>query len=313
MSQDSTLGAALPGASYSPPDARAFAAAKVPPMLPCSDCRDMMRLQYFALNGRPVCTKCKATYQARVDRGTGPAAMRRAVLYGSGAALGGAAGLAAVVLVVGFGRIPMSIGIAWMIATAIGKATDAYGGRRYQILAVTLTYLAIGLGSLAPIVGALRKIDHVKAPPAVARRTGSAGEEAAFREEMFDPAADARADRRLDDPAAFRAHADSLAAAESAERLAEARRVERNRSPESRSASRLTGGGAAFALGLVLLLFTAPLMSLFTFGIYGAVISIFAFGYGMKRAWEMTERGVDWQIQGPFRVGTGPIQPTVGG
>jgi hypothetical protein len=269
MPYDSTLGASRAGSPLTPPDERPFAPSPtVAPALPCSDCRDLLRLQYFALNGRPVCTRCKATYQAKLDRGTGPAAMRRAALYGSGAALGGAACLAAVVLVIGFGRIPMSIGIAWMVATAIGKATDGYGGRRYQILAVALTYFAIGLGSVAPMVGELRRVSDGNAAPVVAQRGATTDAQAAFHEVTVGP----------------------------------------TRSAESRRASRLAGNGPSLVLGIFLLVLAAPLMSLFTFGIYGLVISVLAFGYGMRRAWEMTaESSPDWEIRGPFRVGQGPI------
>src|SRR5215510_5635004 len=99
------------------------APVKVPPALPCSDCKEVMRGVYFALDGRPVCAKCRVPYQEKVAFGTGPAAMRRAVLYGAGAAAIGAIALGVVVLGFGFGRIPMAIGIAYLVAKAIGKAT----------------------------------------------------------------------------------------------------------------------------------------------------------------------------------------------
>ena len=298
-------------------DASSYAPPKAPPALPCSDCRDVMRASYYSLMGRPICAKCRMTYQRKIQRGTGPGAFARASLYGSGAAAAGAALLGVVVLVVGIGRIPMSIGIAIMVARAIGKATDGYGGRRYQLLAVTLTYLAIGLGSLAPVVRAYHSYEKVKAPPRSAQRYGAAGEQA----EIADALDGIQKDNALIpgegeeplDSATLAARADSIDRADSVKREERAREAFRARSADNAAAAQLAGGVVAALVGAVVLLFTLPLLSLFTFGIYGAAVGILAFGYGMKRAWEMTALSVDWKIEGPFRLGQGPIAPTIGG
>ena len=67
----------------------------------CSDCRAPLRPHYYAMNTRPVCAKCKGGYEAQIARGTGSAAFVRAVVWGGGAALGGALVLAAILLSIG--------------------------------------------------------------------------------------------------------------------------------------------------------------------------------------------------------------------
>jgi hypothetical protein len=122
------------------------------PAMWCSECRAAMRTQYFALNERPICAKCRPQYAKMIQRGTGPAAMQRAVIQGLLTALVGAAALAAGVIVFPFFRLPIVVGIGWFVGKRIMASVDGYGGRRYQYLAVGLTYLAICLGSMVPAI-----------------------------------------------------------------------------------------------------------------------------------------------------------------
>jgi hypothetical protein len=118
----------------------------------CSECRAAMRTQYFALNERPICAKCRPQYAKMIHRGVGPAAMRRAVMHGLLTALVGAAVLAVGVIVFPFFRLPVVVGIGWFMGKRIMASVDGYGGRRYQYLAVGLTYLALCVGSFVPAI-----------------------------------------------------------------------------------------------------------------------------------------------------------------
>lgn len=111
-----------------------------------------MRTQYFALNERPICAKCRPQFAKMIERGVGAAAMRRAVTQGLLTTLLGAAVLAAGVIVFPFFRLPIVVGIGWFMGKRIMASVDGYGGRRYQYLAVGLTYLAILFGSLVPAI-----------------------------------------------------------------------------------------------------------------------------------------------------------------
>ena len=70
-----------------------------------------------------------------------------ALLFGSAAAVVGAIGYALVGLS-GFIVSIVAIGVAWLIARAMMTATGGAGGRRYQVAAVLLTYLAVSCGEI---------------------------------------------------------------------------------------------------------------------------------------------------------------------
>jgi hypothetical protein len=283
---------------------------KVPPAMYCAECKALMRVMYYNLDERPLCTKCSQIYRKRIERGTGSGAMARAVLYGVGAAFAGMVGVALLLMFVGAFRIIASIGVAYLVATAIGKATDNYGGRRYQILAVTLTYAALGLAMLMPVFRAARELRNVKAPPKVEARFGPAGERAEIKDELNNLSAQPRED---EDPAVAAARADSIARADSVERLEQTRANLRAHDGNMVAADRLTGGIGAMFVGAFALLFILPILSSFSYGLYAGVFSILGLAFAIKRAWKMTDLVTDYQLSGPYKVGEGPIAPKFGG
>jgi hypothetical protein len=284
---------------------------KAPPALPCSDCKTILRSTYFVMNERPVCPKCRGEYKAKVERGTGPAALMRAVMYGGGASLACALGFTIILSMFGGLRAVgglLGAGVAILVAKAIGNATGEYGGRRYQWLAVGFTYLAISLGAMAPVLRLAYKINHVKMPPRSASHTGPQGEAAEIRDELHTAVA-----RENEDPAVTAARADSLARVDSLERMESERARLRKASPDASFATRVSGGFTSIVFGAIALFFVLPILSSFSYGLYAGVLVIFAFIYGLKRAWDMTGLVTDYQLSGPFRVGAGPIAPTIGG
>ena len=56
----------------------------------CSDCRNVSRTSYYALNERPVCVRCKQQYAERIARAKAPGAWGRTVIQGFNAAAVGA-------------------------------------------------------------------------------------------------------------------------------------------------------------------------------------------------------------------------------
>ena len=280
------------------------------PAMYCSECKAIMRLSYFSLNARPLCTKCSGIYRERIERGTGSGAMGRAVLYGTGAAIAGMIGVAIVLSVFNAFRIISSIAVAYLVAKAIGKATGNYGGRRYQVLAVSLTYAALGLAMLMPVILAARRLDSVKAPAKLEARYGPAGESAALDEEIQSLSS---APREGEDPEVAAARADSIAAADSIARLERTRANMKAMDGNAKFADRLAGGAASVIVGAVALLVILPILSSFAYGLYAGVISIFALGFALKKAWELTELVAEFELTGPFKVGTGPIPPAFGG
>ena len=284
---------------------------KASPAMPCAECKSILRTVYFNLDGRPLCPRCSQTYRTRIERGTGSAAMGRAVLYGSGAAFAGMLAVGLLLMFVGAFRIVASVGVAYMVAKAIGNATAHYGGRRYQVLAVSLTYAALGLAMLFPVFRAVRELSKVKAPARQEARFGPAGEKAEIKDELnsqANPVNDA-----TEDPAVVAARTDSIARADSVERLAQTRANLMAHDPNMSAAQRMAGGAGAMLIAAVGLLFVLPILSSFSYGIYAGVLSIFGLVFALKKAWELTALVTDYDLTGPFRVGDGPIRATIGG
>lgn len=127
--------------------------ARDAPVLWCTECHVAMHTYYYALNGaRALCADCKQPFEDRVARGTGPEALSRALLWGAGAAAGGALLLGGALVFFGFLQLFAAIAIGWLVARVIGRATANYGGRQYQWTAVLLTYIALGAAFLVPVV-----------------------------------------------------------------------------------------------------------------------------------------------------------------
>ena len=85
---------------------------------------------------------------ARIPRAQpSPANFPLALLFGATAAVAGAVGYALVGLS-GFMVSIVAIAVAWLIARAMMTASGGVGGRKYQVAAVALTYLAVSCGEL---------------------------------------------------------------------------------------------------------------------------------------------------------------------
>jgi hypothetical protein len=269
----------------------------------CSDCRAPLRTQYYAMNTRPVCAKCKIGYQAQIERGTGSAAFMRTVVYGGATALGSAAILAGILLTIGpVGRILLGIGIGWAIGTAISKANGGYPGRHYQILAALLTYFAIGLGSIAPVVrDAGREQARWIADSTRGARDDSARAALAARQAAESGTV----------PATDAATADVGSRPNWADSIDAATHSSARRSASNPNATKLGHGNPIAQIGVaIIMLFTLPLLTIFGFaGVYGAAMVLFATGYGMYKAWDLTSGGPALEVTGPYKVGSGPIAP----
>ena len=77
------------------------------------------------------------------------AAFVRALAYGTGAAVAGLVGYALIaILLQGWVISYMSIGVGWIVGTAMIKGSNGIGGRRYQIAAAVLTYAAVSMAAI---------------------------------------------------------------------------------------------------------------------------------------------------------------------
>lgn len=261
------------------------------PVMSCSECRAPMRTQYYALNERPICGKCRPVFAKRIERGTGPAAFRRALLHGLVTAFIGAAVLGTGVLFIPFLRIFVVIAVGHYIGKRVMAAVDGYGGRNYQILAVALTWFAIGIGSLVPAINEAHEREQRMAAiqADTTRRLATQGK--AIAEELD----------------AFIAEQASMEAAEGSGDEDTAAVEEAPPVPRQKAEKKPDSIGIG---DLLLGILTLPILAMFAFGYTAAGVGLLTFGYALREAWKLTDgQGLDLQLKGPFRVGSGPIQP----
>jgi hypothetical protein len=117
----------------------------------CASCNAVLEESFYQIQGVDVCGSCAAARRAGQELPDSRKKFLRALAYGSGAAFLGWAGWSAVEIITGFQIGLLAIAVGWMVGTAIRKGTEGHTSRKYQIMAVTLTYLAISM-SFLPIL-----------------------------------------------------------------------------------------------------------------------------------------------------------------
>jgi hypothetical protein len=114
----------------------------------CRLCQQPMGGTYYRVNASTVCPGCveKLRNEVGMDQHT---AYVRALAYGVGAAVVGLIGYALIaILLQGWVISYMSIGVGWLVGTAMMKGSNGVGGRRYQIAAAILTYAAVSMAAI---------------------------------------------------------------------------------------------------------------------------------------------------------------------
>lgn len=114
----------------------------------CATCKQTINDAYFTLGQKSFCASCKAAVDGVMARAQTQRIFGMAFAFGLAAAIAGAGIYYAVLAYAGVQLSLITVLIGYMVGRAIHKATYGGGGRRYQVLAVTLTYLAVGLSYL---------------------------------------------------------------------------------------------------------------------------------------------------------------------
>jgi hypothetical protein len=155
------------------------------PAATCRVCGQPLLGVYYEVNGQPFCQGCREQLQKTLSSGSAFGRFARATLYGSLAGLAGAAIYYGVreATNIEFGLISVVVGL--MIGTAVKKGCNARGGWFYQGLAMFLTYTAIVLTYIPPVIKAINERADQKAaaaepqqppkPAAAADAPGDAG------------------------------------------------------------------------------------------------------------------------------------------
>jgi hypothetical protein len=114
----------------------------------CEFCHQPLSGTYYRVNAAMACPGCAERMRSELDRDK-HAAYVRALTYGIGAAVVGLIGYALIaILLQGWVISYMSIGVGWLVGTAMMKGSNGVGGRRYQIAAILLTYAAVSMAAV---------------------------------------------------------------------------------------------------------------------------------------------------------------------
>lgn len=258
----------------------------------CSKCAAPISGYYYETAGAVYCPKCKRVAEQASDAADGRGGgMARAALFGLGAALVGAAGYWAFIKITDFDWALVSIAVGMLVATAIRKGNGGRGGRRYQLLAVLLTYFAIG-GAYAPFVieGALEGSAKQEATSTAAHGKTSASS----RTVTTEPAAEKAASEVANE-------AESLVAP-----LADSAATHGTAAKSTKPSA-----GRAFGLFLVAIIAIALAgpIAIIAGGLPGSLINLAIVGFALRRAWQMTASGETASgpsFSGPYNVKSRP-------
>lgn len=121
---------------------------QAPTTVVCGMCKRPVGHQYWQWMGRVACESCREKVLALEAKANAPATFAKAALLSTGAALGCGVAYGAFVAATKSRWALITIGIAYVIGTVIRKTTGNVSGRRYQVLAVLLTYVASAMGYL---------------------------------------------------------------------------------------------------------------------------------------------------------------------
>jgi hypothetical protein len=144
------------------------------PTLSCGYCKKPLSTQYWQISRRPACAECRSVVEREVDASMSRARFISAFQYGVLAAAAGSVAWIIISKVTGYEIGIVAIGIGYLVGKAVRKGAGGFGGTRYQVLAMFLTYSAIALASLPAIFEAIRH-SHSSGASAAPTHVGLAG------------------------------------------------------------------------------------------------------------------------------------------
>jgi len=235
----------------------------------CQSCGMAIRTTYFSLGEASICGLCRAKFVTALNDSQSWPSFAKASLYGLAAAIAGAIIYYGVIAITEYEIGLVAILIGYMVGFAVRKGALGFGGRRYQVLALALTYLAISL-AYVPL---------------------------AFRP--------APGDGTPDDPTIVHANVDIAAPEPGATAEITAVKVPLSDDDAEAAAKQLTPGDFLKAIGaLVVLFFGLPIIGI-VYSMPSGLISALIIGFGLHQAWRMTA-GVPLEVTGPYRVVSTP-------
>ncbi|MGD0493218.1 MAG: hypothetical protein ABSC32_16905 [Steroidobacteraceae bacterium] len=113
----------------------------------CKACRQAIGGAHYRINGAKICSNCAQRINDQIPKDSHPVFVR-GVLFGVGGAVLGLAIYVGFALATGLISGFISLAVGYLVGKAIVMGSGGLGGRRYQIAAVLLTYIAVSLSAV---------------------------------------------------------------------------------------------------------------------------------------------------------------------
>jgi hypothetical protein len=113
----------------------------------CQFCHQPIGTSYFRVNAAMTCPSCAERVHRELGLDTAGAFIR-SLLFGLGAAILGLILYATFMIATGISLGYATLAVGWMVGKAMVKGSNGITGRRYQIAAAVLTYVASTLAEI---------------------------------------------------------------------------------------------------------------------------------------------------------------------
>ena len=141
----------------------------------CSACHQPIAEEYFEINQKVICPRCRHSVEAAFRGGSPIARFVTATILGMLAAAVGAVIYYAFVRATGANWALIAIVVGFLVGGAVRKGTGNRGGRLYQLLAVFLTYSSIVAMNVPLLIEEFLKHADEAPPAQVAAEKGGRG------------------------------------------------------------------------------------------------------------------------------------------
>jgi hypothetical protein len=120
----------------------------------CEFCTRGLESGYFNVDQYHVCNPCAARVGAMQAANTSAVFLRSLAVGSLAAAMSGLVYFALFRLTGGGWMVFAAIGVGYVVGKAMRVGSHGFGGRRYQVMAALLTYIAVVLASSLVLLGA---------------------------------------------------------------------------------------------------------------------------------------------------------------
>jgi hypothetical protein len=122
----------------------------------CKSCGQPISGAHYQVNGAVTCSNCIRQIKNQMPADS-QAAFARGVLFGIGGAILGLGIYVAVALTTGLIIGFVSLAVGYIVGKAVVMGSGGLGGRRYQIAAVLLTYMAVSLAAVPMAISYMKQ------------------------------------------------------------------------------------------------------------------------------------------------------------